>query len=65
MNEFYILGIDQSTQGTKVLLVNEKGMIVEKATLSHQQIINDKGWVSHDPNEIYHNILILCDRVLK
>ena len=54
----YIIGIDQSTQGTKVLLFNEKGEIVAKKSKSHKQIINDKGWVSHDLDEIYNLSLI-------
>ena len=51
----YVLGIDQSTQGTKALLFDEKGILQGRADLPHRQIINDKGWVEHDPEEIYHN----------
>ncbi len=53
----YVLGIDQSTQGTKALLFDEKGVLLNRADLSHRQIINDLGWVEHDPEEIYRNIL--------
>lgn len=53
----YILGIDQSTQGTKVLLFDEKGSITGRADRSHQQIISSQGWVSHDLDEIYQNLL--------
>ena len=60
----YIIGIDQSTQGTKVLLFNEKGEIVAKKSKSHKQIINDKGWVSHDLDEIYNNLIYLIKEVL-
>lgn len=52
----YILGIDQSTQGTKGVLVDEKGKIIGRADRAHKQKINDKGWVSHDLNEIYENV---------
>lgn len=51
----YVLGIDQSTQGTKALLFDSKGILVCRADLSHHQLINKKGWVEHDPEEIYQN----------
>ncbi len=53
----YILGIDQSTQGTKSLLFNENGSLIARADLPHKQIINNKGWVEHDPEEFYTNII--------
>lgn len=53
----YILGIDQSTQGTKALLFNEDGDLVHRSDLPHRQIVNEKGWVSHDPEEIYRNTI--------
>lgn len=52
----YILGIDQSTQGTKVLLFDEAGTICYKAAKSHKQYIDEKGWVEHDPNEIWRHL---------
>lgn len=65
MSEKYILGIDQSTQGTKAVLLNEKGNIICRADLLHKQIINDKGWVSHDGDEIYENVIKLIPMLLK
>ena len=53
----YILSIDQSTQGTKALLFDDKGALLCRTDLPHKQIINDKGWVEHDPEEIYANTL--------
>lgn len=55
-SKFYVLGIDQSTQGTKALLLDDQGHLVDKETLAHKQIINDLGYVEHDLNEIYHNV---------
>ena len=57
MAEKYIISIDQSTQGTKALLFDESGDLIKRTDKSHEQIINDKGWVSHDPMEIYHNTI--------
>ena len=55
MAESYIISIDQSTQGTKALLFDQDGMLFQRKDLPHKQIINEKGWVSHDPEEIYQN----------
>lgn len=52
----YILGIDQSTQGTKVLLFDDTGTICYKAAKSHKQYIDEKGWVEHDPDEIWRRL---------
>ena len=53
----YVLSIDQSTQGTKALLFNEIGALVCREDIPHKQIIDENGWVSHDPEEIYQNLL--------
>lgn len=53
----YVLGIDQSTQGTKALLFDGTGRLLKRADLPHQQIVDDKGWVEHDPEEIYRNTI--------
>lgn len=53
----YIIGIDQSTQGTKTIVFDETGKIIEKAYLPHKQHINELGYVSHDIEEIYTNVV--------
>lgn len=55
MPDTYILGVDQSTQGTKGLLFDGAGKLIARCDRPHAQIINDKGWVEHDPEEIYRN----------
>ena len=60
----YVLAIDQSTQGTKALLLDEQAQIVCRADRSHAQIVTEKGWVSHDPVEIYHNTLLVIRNVV-
>jgi len=57
MEEKYIISIDQSTQGTKALLFDGNGDLIKRTDKSHQQIINDKGWISHNPMEIYENTI--------
>ena len=57
MEEKYIISIDQSTQGTKALLFDAEGQLLRRTDMPHRQIVNEKGWVSHDPEEIYRNTL--------
>ena len=61
----YIISIDQSTQGTKALLFDETGSIMRRTDRPHRQIINEKGWVSHDPEEIYSNVLEVVKELLE
>lgn len=65
------LAIDQSTQGSKVLLVDDIGEVVYQNSLNHRQIINKKNWISHDLDEIRNNLkrlihsaLTHCDKSL-
>ena len=51
----YILGIDQSTQGTKALLFDSDGKLICRSDIPHRQIIDNRGWVEHDLEEIYKN----------
>ena len=53
----YILGIDQSTQGTKAMLFDGRGDLLLRTDKCHAQLIDEKGWVEHDPEEIYQNTL--------
>lgn len=53
----YVLSIDQSTQGTKALLFDEGGKLLCRSDLPHRQIIDERGWVEHDLNEIYANTI--------
>mgnify|MGYP000857952745 CR=1 FL=1 len=48
----YVLGIDQSTQGTKGIIFDGSGKIIARTDLAHDQIINEKGWVEHNPDQI-------------
>ncbi len=60
----YILAVDQSTQDTKGLLFDENGLLTARADRPHRQIVNDKGWVEHDPVEIIGNTVAVCGNVL-
>lgn len=52
-----ILAIDQSTSATKALLFDEQGQIIDKTSLEHHQVYPRPGWVEHDVEEIYANLI--------
>lgn len=60
----YVIGIDQSTQGTKAVVFDENGQILKRADIRHKQWVNDSGWVSHDLEEIYQNVLKSVSKVV-
>lgn len=53
----YILAIDQSTSCTKAMLFDEKGKLFRRKNIPHRQYVNEKGWVEHDAEEIYCNLI--------
>ncbi len=62
----HILAIDQGTTGTRSVLYNEQGQIVDKADREFRQIYPKPGWVEHDPLEIWQTVVDtvqeLCSR---
>src|SRR6476620_8452442 len=59
-----ILAIDQSTSATKAMLFNTKGELVDKASLDHRQIYPQPGYVEHDAEEIWRNMLAATKTLL-
>ncbi len=57
---YYVLSVDQSTSATKAYLWDEQGRQTSGASILHRQIINERGWVEHDPREILRNVLLAC-----
>ncbi len=53
----YFLTIDQGTSGTKALLFGTDGKLVTRYDKGHQQFYPQPGWVEHDPEEIYGNMV--------
>ncbi|MGE6579155.1 glycerol kinase GlpK [Paenibacillus xylanexedens] len=64
-NQKYILAIDQSTSGTKALLVNAEGTVIARSGMEHKQYFPQSGWVEHDPLEIYDNVIKVARSVLE
>ena len=65
MAETYVVGLDQSTQGTKAVLLDSDGRIVARAYAPHRQLISPEGWVSHGGEEIFENCVKLIRRVVE
>lgn len=53
----YILALDQSTSATKAILFNETGSPLDREVREHQQLYPKPGWVEHDAEEIWQNVL--------
>jgi glycerol kinase len=58
-----ILAIDQSTSATKAVLFDEAGAVVDRAAREHRQIYPQPGWVEHDAEEIWQNVLAVLGEV--
>ncbi|MBN2612610.1 MAG: glycerol kinase GlpK [Bacteroidales bacterium] len=60
----YILSVDQSTSGTKAIIFDENVRFVARSNAPHRQIYAQAGWVEHDPEEIYSNVLKVIREVI-
>lgn len=54
-----ILALDQSTSATKALLFDEAGAVVDRTARAHAPHYPQPGWVEHDADEIYRNVLAM------
>ncbi|HEY1790170.1 MAG TPA: glycerol kinase GlpK [Verrucomicrobiae bacterium] len=61
----FILAIDQSTSGTKAILFDVRGRILDKASRNHRQIYPQPGWVEHDAEEIWENVQRVISEITK
>ena len=60
-----ILAIDQSTSATKAVFFNAAGKVLDKASREHRQIYPQPGWVEHDAEEIWKNVLAVIREIAK
>jgi glycerol kinase len=58
-----ILALDQSTSATKAVLFDQNGRVVDKAARDHRQIYPQPGWVEHDAEEIWQNVLAVIREI--
>ena len=52
-----ILAIDQSTSATKAMLFSEQAVLLDSVSIPHEQHFPKPGWVEHDAEEIFRNLL--------
>jgi glycerol kinase len=60
-----ILAIDQSTSATKAVLFDARGKVLDKTSREHRQIYPQPGWVEHDAEEIWQNVLAVIREIAK
>ncbi len=60
-----LLALDQSTSATKAILFDAAGKILAKASRPHRQIYPQPGWVEHDAEEIWQNVLAVIREITK
>lgn len=53
----YIIAIDQSTSATKAILFDERCRLINRKNVAHKQYYPQPGWVEHDAEEIYNNMV--------
>lgn len=61
----YIITVDQSTSATKTVLFNEHCQLVCRKNVAHKQYYPQPGWVEHDAEEIYNNMVEAIREVVK
>ncbi len=59
-----VLAIDQSTSATKGVLFDAAGKVLDQASRDHRQIYPQPGWVEHDAEEIWRNVLAVIREIV-
>src|SRR6188472_1416137 len=61
----HIIAIDQSTSATKAVLFDPAGQVVDRASREHRQIYPRPGWVEHDAEEIWQNVILVIEELTR
>lgn len=61
----YILAIDQGTTGTRAILFDSQGQIVDSSYREIRQIYPRPGWVEHDPLDIWESVVETVSRLAR
>jgi glycerol kinase len=57
MSEQYVAAIDQGTASSRCMVFDRSARIVSVAQKEHEQLFPRPGWVEHDPEEIWRNVV--------
>ena len=60
----YIMAVDQGTTGSRVMIVDRQGQIMDSAYAEFPQIYPKPGWVEHDPEVIWETTLKMMQKAL-
>ena len=63
--EKYILSIDAGTTSSRALIIDKKGIVKGLSQKEFPQIFPKKGWVEHDPNQIWETQFRVIKDVLE
>jgi glycerol kinase len=64
VSERYVAAIDQGTASSRCLVFDRRARIVSVAQKEHRHYFPRPGWVEHDPEEIWRNVLEVVDEAL-
>jgi glycerol kinase len=65
MSERYIASIDQGTASSRCMVFDRRARIVSVAQKEHRHRYPMPGWVEHDPEEIWRNVLTVVAQALE
>lgn len=60
----YVAAIDQGTTSTRCIIYDAQGKRVGMGQRDHKQIFPERGWVEHDPQEIWDNTRLVMAHAL-
>ena len=63
-SERYVAAIDQGTASSRCLVFDRRARIVSVAQKEHRHYFPRPGWVEHDPEEIWRNVLEVVTEAL-
>ena len=61
----YVISIDQGTASSRCLVFDHRARIVSVAQKEHRHHYPRPGWVEHDPQEIWGNVLTVVAQALE
>ena len=64
MSERYVAAIDQGTASSRCMVFDRRARIVSVAQKEHRHYLPRPGWVEHDPEEIWRNVLEVVNEAL-
>ena len=65
MSGRYVVSIDQGTASSRCLVFDSHARIVSVAQKEHRHLYPMPGWVEHDPEEIWRNVLTVVAQALE